>query len=389
MKPNLNCEVTRDLLPLYVEQLTSPGTNAAIEEHLGGCPACAALKNELAAPEPPPAADTGREVDYFKKVRKVSRAQAVAAVVGTLLVLAIGAAVKLLWIGTEATREGVSWSGHWMADQVELRVYTNRDGVAYRGWQLIQQDGAARITAQKVTASPLCDDTEELFRIELKDVEEIYLFGTLLWQQGVPVFESTLEAYETRTPYVGSASDVGRVLQALYVGDQCGPFTIALQTGQEPYGLQLNFSETYTAGEAARLNADMADFAVKLLALIENLGEVSWSVPDGNGGTTAYGVTLADADAQFNAVMTALVTAGEFDHVPLTWADEDRKLWPGYGLKWCADTPAGYQILCDLIQDDALNVPWVVRSLRSYPEYTPQAGVVTDDPNTQMAVSAQ
>ena len=40
-KKELECCVVRDLLPSYVEGLTSEETNAAVEAHLASCPACA------------------------------------------------------------------------------------------------------------------------------------------------------------------------------------------------------------------------------------------------------------------------------------------------------------------------------------------------------------
>ena len=41
MKNDLTCGVVRDLLPSYVEGLTSPESNAAVERHLSECPDCA------------------------------------------------------------------------------------------------------------------------------------------------------------------------------------------------------------------------------------------------------------------------------------------------------------------------------------------------------------
>ena len=38
----LPCAVTRDLLPLYAEELVEQETQALIEEHLTGCSACRA-----------------------------------------------------------------------------------------------------------------------------------------------------------------------------------------------------------------------------------------------------------------------------------------------------------------------------------------------------------
>ena len=38
----LDCDVIRDLLPLYAEKLASPASSALVEQHLAACPACRA-----------------------------------------------------------------------------------------------------------------------------------------------------------------------------------------------------------------------------------------------------------------------------------------------------------------------------------------------------------
>ena len=35
-----NCDIIRDLLPLYAEHITSEASNALVEEHLAECEAC-------------------------------------------------------------------------------------------------------------------------------------------------------------------------------------------------------------------------------------------------------------------------------------------------------------------------------------------------------------
>ena len=42
--PELSCAIVEDLLPTYVERLTSEETNMAVEAHLASCPACAAKR---------------------------------------------------------------------------------------------------------------------------------------------------------------------------------------------------------------------------------------------------------------------------------------------------------------------------------------------------------
>ena len=47
-----NCEIVRDLLPLYAEQMASPASTALVEEHLAECPACRAELERMEKPVP-------------------------------------------------------------------------------------------------------------------------------------------------------------------------------------------------------------------------------------------------------------------------------------------------------------------------------------------------
>ena len=47
-----NCEIVRDLLPLYAEQIASPASTALVEEHLAECPACRAELQRMEKPVP-------------------------------------------------------------------------------------------------------------------------------------------------------------------------------------------------------------------------------------------------------------------------------------------------------------------------------------------------
>ena len=45
-----NCDIIRDLLPLYAEHITSEATNALVEEHLTECQACRAELEQMEQP---------------------------------------------------------------------------------------------------------------------------------------------------------------------------------------------------------------------------------------------------------------------------------------------------------------------------------------------------
>ena len=47
----LECDVIRDLLPLYAEKLASPASSALVEQHLAACPACRAELEQMEKPQ--------------------------------------------------------------------------------------------------------------------------------------------------------------------------------------------------------------------------------------------------------------------------------------------------------------------------------------------------
>lgn len=47
-----NCDIIRDLLPLYAEHITSEASNALVEEHLAECGACRAELEQMEQPVP-------------------------------------------------------------------------------------------------------------------------------------------------------------------------------------------------------------------------------------------------------------------------------------------------------------------------------------------------
>lgn len=48
----LECDVIRDLLPLYAEKLASPASSALVEQHLAECEACRAELERMEKPVP-------------------------------------------------------------------------------------------------------------------------------------------------------------------------------------------------------------------------------------------------------------------------------------------------------------------------------------------------
>ena len=86
----LDCPVVRDLLPLYIDRVTSPETNQAVEDHLAGCPACRRERDALGAdlPEPTPQ-ESATTQQFGTMVRRMKRKEAWKAALSVLLVFAV------------------------------------------------------------------------------------------------------------------------------------------------------------------------------------------------------------------------------------------------------------------------------------------------------------
>ncbi len=66
----LSCNVTRDLLPNYIEHLTSEETNIEIEEHLSDCEECMKIKEAMEEGRTPENIETEKDKNLFKQIKK-------------------------------------------------------------------------------------------------------------------------------------------------------------------------------------------------------------------------------------------------------------------------------------------------------------------------------
>ena len=312
MKDNLPCAVVRDLLPIYVEGLTEPETNAAVEAHLKTCPACTARLAAMRAPEPPPEAETAKEVDYLKKVKRRSWKRVVLAVLITVLVLMGALAAKLFLLGSAAGPESMVFYVEQSDETLSLRISSAVSANAYWGWNTKSQDGVVEISAREGLVSPLHSTASAKLDIPLEGVQEVYLCGRLIWQEGTITAGQALKQFETlyeaRTPYVGNPSALNEVAQALNLS-RLGSYTFRLQTGTEPYGWTVDFTQEIEG----LTNELMPYLAPQMLAVVGNLGTVSWTCPDDQVNPQTHTITLDEVNARLAELTDAYNDANGTD----------------------------------------------------------------------------
>ncbi|WP_338552751.1 zf-HC2 domain-containing protein [Paenibacillus sp. KS-LC4] len=70
MGQQLNCHIVQDLLPNYIEGLTSEGTNEAIQAHLASCNACRQVLDSMLTQTEGFQAAPQKQINFLKKIKR-------------------------------------------------------------------------------------------------------------------------------------------------------------------------------------------------------------------------------------------------------------------------------------------------------------------------------
>ncbi len=139
----LECDIVKDLLPLYVEHLTSQTSSAAVEEHLETCETCKNAYLEMKAPTPPvqysrePAESFSNYVKKKKRILGLKTASITALVVLAVLFVAsrffaVGGAIYLLALDSAKAQvqEDTDVSHYlWYMGDSAKKEYVNKWGM--------------------------------------------------------------------------------------------------------------------------------------------------------------------------------------------------------------------------------------------------------------------
>lgn len=92
MKEKRECKVVQDLLPNYIEKVTSEETNQYIEEHIQNCEECKKVYSNMTKEDRAKVLETDQTVDYMKKVnRKIKIAKIALGSIAIMILLAMTA----------------------------------------------------------------------------------------------------------------------------------------------------------------------------------------------------------------------------------------------------------------------------------------------------------
>ncbi|MBE5992391.1 MAG: zf-HC2 domain-containing protein [Paenibacillaceae bacterium] len=123
MKNTLDCNIVRDMLPLFIENLTSEDSNNAIHQHLKQCEYCSKYLENIQKPIDCPIVPK-KEIDYMRKVKHSfkQRTYILSGVITIFCIILIGIFLRLFIIGTPVFFGDAPINYEWNYD-MDSKVY--------------------------------------------------------------------------------------------------------------------------------------------------------------------------------------------------------------------------------------------------------------------------
>lgn len=293
MAEPLKCEIVRDLLPSYVDGLTCDVTNEAITRHMSDCTDCAASLKHMREPEQGPQSPV-QEVDYLKKVRLRSRHVALLCALGAIVLVTALVNVKFYLVGSAALPTQFNYDVVVDSKRLDFSGSFLAGGPEYARTSFKEENGVVKISVYSAPGSLFRKGSFHEQYMAQGKINAVYLGNLIAWENGTSISRTAAQVFAVKNPYVGDMTANGEVASALGISDQFGSYRNELQTSTEPYGWALLFDTPIAANEEHAAREIMAANSYVMLAVIDNLGYVTWEYKTENSDRT-YTVTAEDA----------------------------------------------------------------------------------------------
>lgn len=297
---NLPCEVVRDLLPSYVDGLTSETTGALVEAHVEGCDACRAVLQAMRAPEAEPEKqeNEAKEIDFLKKNKKRNRKVLLGSLLGAAALVCLVLFVRFFVIGQELYGMQLLSEVDVQNERLTMELNSMNEALAVSEAKLEESNGVVTLHAKGVYRSFLHRGSYPVIYTASEPIRQVRTVDRILWDDGAPISPLASNVFATRHDYVGDMSANNRTASALNLAGFLGNYSNDLYTSNYPYDWTLRLQEDIPADYAVRRRKDMEAFAYVLLAMVGNLDQVTYQYTVEGAGAWLT-VNTKDASAFF------------------------------------------------------------------------------------------
>ena len=297
----IDCNIIQDLLPSYIEGLTSTETNNEINEHLCECRKCSEILAEMAYGEAVQNESSQKEINFLKKVNRKSRTAIL--ILLSVLVFSLAAAFACYGIF------GISTEGY-SADCINIanNILSADISLDYSGYGITkvtaeELDGVVTINVRSTAPIFKKDSTYELRYIVHGEITKVQTSnGQVLWENGEDIPKKINDIYNAKVKYIGDNSGVSNLLRAIDLNStlRCESYSIHLITDKKPYGLEIydinSYKDMFSNFTNESYEQSIKGCAYLILACIENLDFVEFDYIAPNGVEKTYKLTVDEAN---------------------------------------------------------------------------------------------
>ena len=218
------CEIIQDLLPSYIDELTSDVTNREVEAHMEGCEQCRNVFRQMKAPDIETEDKEEKEIDFLKKTKKKHRRNLIlcVAVVWAIAVLVFGARYYLdgQYMNTDYLSYNLDVSGTELAVAVNS---TSDQGI--QNVEINEVEGVVEISVRCVPKSIFYQTTAEESYMASETIRQVWIGDRIVWANGEMISPLTSRLYAVYNPYIGNMPSNGKIVKVLNMTAYTGGFT--------------------------------------------------------------------------------------------------------------------------------------------------------------------
>lgn len=286
-KHKVKCEMIQDLLPLYVEGLTSPVTNQEIEQHVAVCKNCKLILERMQEPDKMEmAVEDIEKIDILKATKRRNQKIVIVSVFVIAVVLITGLLAKLFIIGNDVREESVICEVHKVDDTFHIKTSLTDSGLGFVETQVIEGPNVLYLDLKTALISPFSYETYEteyaINNSEENNILRVYVGERIVWEEGHNIPKNILNIYESRHKDVKDEVANLASVEALQMHSDLGNFTNKLSGTQ----WTITVEETILREKKEAMEVKMQAYASVLMALIDNLDSVQFRYTTEEGQQT-------------------------------------------------------------------------------------------------------
>lgn len=306
MKNNLTCEIVEDLMPSYIDGLTSEVTNKAVRDHLSHCEKCKAKLENMKEPYSEDKIEQEKkEIDFLKKNRRKNIRTKLISLLAVVLVVAV-AVCTLPYLGDKRISDyGMLCNLEVQDNTFKLTMIPNDKDVVIsdvvRACYGLNEEGV-EIRGRKRSPFDNREDYTWEYTYE-SEVKTFKLGDRILWEDGEYISDITSEVFNHGHPYVGDVSANANLAYDLEIEKYVGDYTTKLHTIAEPYGWSMILNYELLPEQVEEKEALMRSYSYVLLALVDNVDSITFEYEifnsDGDDEKCQLTTTRKQADEYF------------------------------------------------------------------------------------------